>query len=119
MNCTTTISVFDQFGSSIHTREASTILMNLIEKESCGYIEVDFSQVDYISRSFADQFYFDKTRYTVEFKKNVIISNANESVIHMLSAVAKTQNKKPNAFLNIPIYKYSTQSQLENFLLSI
>ena len=58
-------------------------------------------------------------RCTLELKKNVIISNANESVAHMLSAVAKTQNKKPNAFLNIPIYKYSTQNQLENFLLTI
>ncbi len=115
----TTISIFDLFGTSVHTRESSKILMSLIEKDSCAYIEVDFSQVVYISRSFADQFYFDKTKCAIELKKNVIVSNANESVIHMLSVVAKTQNKKPDAFLNIPIYKYSTQSQLENFLLSI
>lgn len=119
MNCTTTISVFDLIGASVHTRESSKILMNLIEKDPCDFIEVDFSQVHYISRSFADQFYFDKMKCAIELKKNVIVSNANESVVHMLNAVAKTQNKKPNTFLNIPIYKYSSQNQLENFLLSI
>lgn len=119
MNCTTSISIFELFGTSVHTRESSKTLMNLIEKDPYNYIEVDFSQVDYISRSFADQFYFDKTKCAIEFKKNVIVSNANESVVHMLSAVAKTQNKKPNAISSIPVYKYSTQSQLENFLLSI
>lgn len=119
MNCTTTISVFDLFSSSVHTRESSAILMDLIEKDPCDFIEVDFSLVDYISRSFADQFYFDKMKCAVELKKNVIVSNANESVVRMLNTVAKTQSKKPDAFSNIPIYKYSSQSQLENFLLNI
>ena len=119
MNYPTTISVFQSIGNSVHTRESSKILMNLIEQNQCDSIELDFSQVDYISRSFADQFYADKMNYTVKLKKNIIVSNANETVIHMLKAVAKTQNKKPNTFLNIPIYKYSSQSLLENFLLSI
>lgn len=119
MNCTTTISVSELIGTSIHTREASDILMRLIEKDLCDYIELDFSNVEYISRSFADEFYFDKLNYAIKLKKNLIVSNANEAVMHMLSAVAKTQNKKPNTFFNIPIYKYSSQSQLENFLLSI
>ena len=119
MNCATTISVFKIIGSSVHTREASTILMQPIERDLCDYIELDFSQVEYISRSFADQLYDDKMNFAVKLKKNIIISNANETVMHMLNAVAKTQNKKPTTFLNIPIYKYSSQRQLENFLLSI
>jgi hypothetical protein len=119
MNCTTTISVSELIGTSVHTREASNILMRLIEKDLCDYIELDFSDVEYISRSFADQFYSDKLNCVVELRKNIIVSNANEAVMHMLNAVAKTQNKKTNTFFNIPIYKYSTQSQLENFLLSI
>lgn len=119
MNYTTTISVFKSIGRSVHTRESSKILMSLIEQNQCDSIELDFSRVEYISRSFADQFYGDKMNCTVKLKKNIIVSNVNETVMHMLNAVAKTQNKKPNTFLNIPIYKYSSPSQLENFLLSI
>ena len=119
MNCTATISVFELIGALVHTREASNILMQLIEKDPCDFIELDFSNVEYISRSFADQFYFDKMNCAVKLKKNIIVSNANETVIHMLNAVSRTQNKKPGNLLKIPIYKYSSPTQLENFLLSI
>ncbi len=93
--------------------------MKLIEQNQCNSIGIDFFHVEYISRSFADQFYSDKMNCAVKLKKNIIVSNANETVMHMLNAVEKTQNKQPNTFLNIPIYKYSSPSQLENFLLSI
>jgi len=119
MNCTTIISVSELIGTMVHTREASAILIRPIEKDLCDYIELDFSNVEYISRSFADQFYFDKLNCAVKLKKNIIVSNANEAVMQMLNAVAKTQCKKNSTFLNIPIYKYSSQSQLDNFLLSI
>lgn len=119
MNCTSTISVFNLIGSSVHTRESSEILMHQIETDPCNFIEIDFSQVDYISRSFADQFYFDKMKCAIDLKKDVIVGNANESVVHMLNAVSRTQNKKRGYLLNIPVYKYSSQSELENFLLSI
>ncbi|MGN6603018.1 MAG: hypothetical protein ACTHK8_11240 [Ginsengibacter sp.] len=119
MNCTTTISVSESIGTMVHTREASSILMKLIEKESCNYIELDFSNVDYISRSFADQFYIDKVNYAQQLKKNLVVSNANDEVMHMLHAVARTQHKKMNTVISIPVYKYSSQSQLDDLLLSI
>ncbi|HXS58543.1 MAG TPA: hypothetical protein VN726_20585 [Hanamia sp.] len=119
MNCTTTISVSELIGKMVHTRESSAILMQLIEKKFCDCVELDFTNVEYISRSFADQFYYDKLNCAVELKKNIIVSNANEAVMQMLNAVAKTQHKKMSTFFNIPIYKYSSQSQLDNFLLSI
>ena len=119
MNCTATISVSESIGTMVHTREASSILMKLIEKEPCNYIELDFSNVAYISRSFADQFYIDKLNCSLQLEKNLVISNANDQVMHMLQAVERTQHKKMNTVINIPVYKYSSQSQLEDFLLSI
>jgi hypothetical protein len=119
MNCTATISVSESIGTMVHTREASSILMKLIEKEPCNYIELDFLNVEYISRSFADQFYIDKVNYAHHLKKNLVVSNANDEVMHMLHAVAKTQHKKMNTAISIPVYKYSSQSQLDDFLLSI
>jgi hypothetical protein len=71
------------------------------------------------SRSFADQFYIDKVNYAHHLKKNLVVSNANDEVMHMLHAVAKTQQKKMNTSISIPVYKYSSQIQLDDFLLSI
>lgn len=119
MNSAITISVSKLIGTSVHTREASNILMEAIEKDLCDYIEFDFSNVEYISRSFADQFYVDKLNCAAKFKKNIIISNANETVMHMLNIVSKTQNKKHGNSAVFPIYKYSSQEYLDNFLLSI
>lgn len=119
MNCTTTISVFEILGALVHTRESSKILMNLVEQDQCNNIEFDFAEVEYISRSFADQFFADKMDCAITLKKNIIVLNANETVINMINAVSRTQDKLPGALLNIPIYKYSSKSQLENFLLSI
>lgn len=69
MNYTTTISVFKSIGSSVHTRESSKILMKVIEQNQCDSIKLDFPQVEYISRSFLDQFYADKMNFTVKLKK--------------------------------------------------
>jgi len=46
------------------------------------------------STSFPDQFYFDRLNCAVELKKNIIVSIADEAVMQMLNAVAKTQTKK-------------------------
>jgi hypothetical protein len=43
---------------------------------------------------FPDQFYFDRLNCAVELKKNIIVSIADEAVMQMLNAVAKTQTKK-------------------------
>ena len=69
MNCTATISVSESIGTMVHTREASSILMKLIEKEPCNYIELDFLNVEYISRSFADQFYIGQGKLCAPLEK--------------------------------------------------
>ena len=119
MNCHSTILVHEILGSSIHTREASSVLMHLVQEDPCNHVELDFSSVDYISRSFADQFHFDKINCAINSQKSIIVSNASDAVINMLQAVAKTQNAANKKSDKVPVYKYSTYGQLENFLLSI
>jgi hypothetical protein len=93
--------------------------LELVEKDPCQKIDLDFSNVEYISRSFADQFHADKIKLAIEQQKSIIVTNANEEVINMLQIVAKTQNKIYRGYSNLPVYKYSTWNQLENYLLSI
>lgn len=118
MNCHSIISVHELLGSSIHTREASSVLMHLVENDPYNDVELDFSQIEYISRSFADQFHVDKISLAMRLQKTIIVSNATDAVINMLQAVAKSQNAENRQIENIPVYKYSSQPQLENFFLS-
>jgi hypothetical protein len=117
MNCYSTIRVYELFGSSIHTREASSILMHRVQNDPCDHIELDFSSVDYISRSFADQFHFDQIKLTNELQKTIIIANASDAVTNMLQVIAKSENNINRKTEKVPVYKYSSQHQLENFLL--
>lgn len=119
MNCESTIQVAQFLGKTIHTRDASNQLLKLVADNPCQKVDLDFSEVEYISRSFADQFHADKIKLATEQQKTIIVTNANEEVINMLQAVARTQNKAYRGHTHLPVYKYSTWNQLENFLLSI
>lgn len=119
MNCVTIIQVSKLLGQTIHTREAAKFLLADVKNDLCEKVELDFSDVDYISRSFADQFHADKIQLALDQQKQIIVTNATEEVINMLQAVAKTQNKTYRANHAPPIYKYSKWSPLENFLLTI
>lgn len=113
------ISVFKLFGTSVHTRESSGLLMNKAEKYPFSSVEFDFSKVNYISRSFADQFYFDKINLAERLKKNIIITNANEEVVRMINIVSKTQKKEIKNHFTIPVLKFTSKKKLEDFFLNI
>lgn len=119
MNCNSIISVSELLSSTIHTRQAAIELMQVIEENPCDQIELDFSDVAYISRSFADQFHYDKLQLAANADKSIIVSNANEEVFRMLQAVAKTQHKDKRAYEKVPVYNYTDWKSLERFLLSV
>lgn len=118
MNCHSTIPVLDLLGTAIHTREAAISLLKVVENDMCDQVDLDFTNVEFISRSFADQFHADKISLSDKTGKSIIVTNANESVINMLQAVSKTQNKVVRHFANVPVYKYSDRNNLEQFLLT-
>ncbi|HVZ55061.1 MAG TPA: hypothetical protein VG870_00260 [Chitinophagaceae bacterium] len=92
--------------------------MQLVQNDPCDHVELDFSSVDYISRSFADQFHIDKITCTVNQQKTIIVSNASDEIINMLQAVAKSKHIGNGRAEKVPVFKYSSYSQLEEFFLS-
>lgn len=119
MNCNATIPVFDLLSATLHTRQAATELLQVIAQNHCNLVELDFANVEYISRSFADQFHTDKLQLAASTEKTIVVTNANEEVIKMLQAVAKTQNKADRSYEKIPVYNYTDWNSLERFLLSV
>lgn len=118
MNCHTSIPVLELLGATIHTREAADTLLQVAETHPCDEVDLDFSGVEFISRSFADQFHVDKICLAQKINKIIIVTNANEPVINMLQAVAKTQNKTDRKFMHVPVYRYNDLKSVERFLIS-
>jgi len=49
------ISLFEQFGETLNTREAVVSLFENIKAEDTTTVILDFSSVSFVSRSFTDQ----------------------------------------------------------------
>ena len=113
------ISVYEEMSNLLNTREAVTHLSDLIRTNPCKVIELDFTNVEFMSRSFADQFFKEKIQLQSEFNLTIEIINANEEIIKILRAVSNTQNKKEREFISIPVYKFSNPKLLSEYLFAI
>jgi hypothetical protein len=112
---TTKISVFEALGATLSTREQATRLFSHIRACSDHAI-VDFSRVDYISRSFADQFYKDFLRLNRVMMIHTV--NGNQVVCDMLNVVVKTQEKRASS-KSYKIQAFSNREELKKFLMSV
>lgn len=119
MNGESIIQVAQVLDITLHTRDAARQLLQMVADSPCQQVELDFRNVQYISRSFADQFHADKIALAIASQKIIVVVNASESVVNMLQTVARTQNKSYRTESGLPVLKYTDWQQLENFLLSI
>ncbi len=112
------IIVSDSAKNSLISREIAVALFKkIIGSES--NIEFDFTNIEFISRSFADQFYKLKIEYEQNQNSKIQIVNANENVINMLDIVSQTQNSTNREFQPVPIIKFSNSEMLSDYLFSI
>lgn len=113
------ISVSEQIGKLLNTREAVSMLLDVVRDSKCSVIELDFTSVEFMSRSFADQFHKDKIALQNELNISIDIVNANEEIIHILQTVSRTQVKSNREFEEVLIFKFSNTQMLSDYLLSI
>jgi len=113
------ISVFKEMSSFLNTREAAIHLANSIRSNPSANVELDFSGIDFMSRSFADQFHKEQIRLNSDLGVSFHFINANEEIINILNTVAKTQDKKEREFKSIPVYKFSNPQLLSDYLFAI
>jgi anti-anti-sigma regulatory factor len=113
------ITVVDNFSSTLNTREAATELVNLVSDFNSTEIELDFSGVEFISRSFADQFHKDLEQLRSKKKNDIQILNASEPVIRMMQAVANTQHKTEREYVSLPALRFTDRKLLRDYLLSL
>ena len=113
------ISVSEHIDKLLNTREAATLLFDVVRESKCSVIELDFTSVEFMSRSFADQFHKDKVKLQNELNIAIEVVNANEEIINILQTVSRTQVKSNREFEDIQIFKFSNTALLSEYLLSI
>lgn len=103
---------------TLDTREAATRLVKVIKEESknLNKLEIDFSGIIFMSRSFADQFH--KDLYTSEQSLDMVFKNASLDIIEMLRAVSNTQTKRKAFKKTYQVFSFNTISQLEDISFS-
>jgi len=116
------INLLDILPNTLDTREASTRLFNFLEKNynSASTIQLNFNSIEFMSRSFADQFH--KERLVFQTKNNCLIElkNADVQVVEILHAVSNTQKKRSSIDnSDISILTFSNSEQLEEYMFTL
>ncbi len=120
MKNTLEIKVADKIGRILNTRESALKLTDLITSSSYKIVVLDFSNVEFMSRSFADQFYvYYEERRHVQDDITIRILNVNEDIINILSTVRKTQYKVARNYIKLPTYHLTKSNLLSKYLNSI
>jgi anti-anti-sigma regulatory factor len=116
MNSPVSIAVRKFFNSSsLHTREQAQYLFEQINKSilRTKMLYVDFSDISFISRSFADELVQLKSKSTQHDQIEFCCTTPNVS--KMLEAVESTRNGKITS-INIPVRRFTnTESLLSYF----
>lgn len=111
------IKISEKYSNFLNTRESIESLFN-DNNESVSELEFDFSDIQFISRSSADQFHKLKIIFESNNKK-ITISNANDTVINMLQTVSNTQTLIRRSSEKIQFFNFNETKELEDYLLSI
>ena len=101
------------------SREAVDILFLKLTNSIATEIQLDFMNVEFISRSYADQFYKSKLDFEKKYSISIYIVNANEDIINMFHAVSKTQHQSDRSFEKTPVYTFSNLDKFSEYLFSI
>ena len=105
--------------SSLNTRdEASKLFSYLANDSSSKKVIFDFANIQFVSRSFADEFQKALTFLTNNENVSIEIINANSDIIEMLQAFSRTQNTVKRSFNNLPVYSFADSISLNKFLYS-
>lgn len=107
-------------GNTLNTRDEVSKLMRHIQLEytAINDIVLDFRDVGFMSRSFADQFYKEQQSYIHTKNVSIQIMDADSQIIDVLQAVSKTQ-KKERSFTEYPFYTFVNENALMDYLQAI
>lgn len=111
-----TIIFKDLFNTELYTRSKATELKDIIRADA-DEVEFNFSDVTFMSRSFADELY----NIIDTFKnKSFIYTHQNDVVETMMTKVAEGRSRERNRGISNPkILEFKDQKSLEEYLIAL
>jgi len=117
------INLLDILPNTLDTREASTRLFHFLEiniSNDASIIKLDFSSIEFMSRSFADQFHKERLSYQSNNNCLIELKNADQQIIEILHAVSNTQKSRSSIDnSNLSILTFSNPEQLEEYMFAL
>jgi hypothetical protein len=106
--------------SSLATREAAkNLFANIPLNKSLETVTMDFSSIEFVSRSFADQLLKEQARLFHDSNIIVQMQNLDNDILTLINKVAETQQKSGFESSAIPVLRFTDAKTLNNFLVSI
>jgi hypothetical protein len=112
-------------GRTLNTRDGAVKLFNFFLGDRFYFkapIILDFTNVEFMSRSFADQFYLLKKNWEYGNNIKIELQNYNKQIAEILEAVSNTQysqENKRNIKSEIKELQFGELKQFEEYLLAI
>jgi hypothetical protein len=100
------------FPKTIATRKAISVLKNEIDLIKGNVYEFDFSNITFISRSFADEF----LKFIKSAEIDWVLKKMNSNVKAIIEAVRNTQESPHSAYDHIAITRFKNEAELNHFL---
>lgn len=85
------INLLKKIAKNISSRDVVQKLNPIIEKINAKRIELDFNDIEFISRSAAHELLLIKEKWFYKQKKKLIFQNTNDDVKKMIKAVASSR----------------------------
>lgn len=117
MNIATTnkknsINLLKKIAKNISSRDVVQKLNPIIEKIDAKRIELDFKEIEFVSRSAAHELLLIKEKWFHKQKKKLIFQNTNDDVKKMIKAVASSR-AIPDKTKNITYLKVTNIKNLD------
>lgn len=110
------IHIKDFYPAFISSRKSISILKKQVDFTTTGRdIIFDFSEIVFISRSFAHEF----IKFAKSNNLNFDFANTNINVSAMFAAVRKTETSGRRRFDNIPVTTFKNKEELNSFFSTI
>jgi hypothetical protein len=112
------IKILDFLNKTLDTRESASRLFSQIKSShcNCSKLEIDFSGVEFMSRSFADQFHKERILFQRDNNCNISFKNADYQIIDILNAVANTQTDRKPFITNYQLYTFNDLKKMDNYI---
>lgn len=118
MELIVTIKLSEAIGNQLVSREQADELFLLISKLKSNTIVLDFSEIEFVSRSFADQLFKQKEDFFENSSCVFVFEHISSSIEKMLNTVktSRSNSQSRRKFKEPDTYKFDEYANLISFI---